>query len=69
MGVEVPFGEVGPVPLFLGFVEVGVEIDDELLQEIFAELAGFHLLSGVSSLELPVFLLAEISPYLGRHVD
>jgi len=69
VGERVPFGEVGPVSLFLGFVEVGVELDDELLEEVFAELAGLHLFGGVSSFELPVFLLPEIPPDLSRHVD
>ena len=66
---RVPFSEVGPVSFGLGLVEVGVEVDDELAEELFAELAGLDLFRGVAPFELKVLLLADVPAYLSRHVD
>ena len=64
-----PFGEVGPISFFLCFIEVGVEVDDELLKELFAQIAGLQFFGCVSSFEFPILFLSDISPNLGRHVD
>jgi hypothetical protein len=32
--MEIPFANVGPVPFLLGFVEISIEVDDELLDKI-----------------------------------
>lgn len=40
MRERLPFGEIGPVALLLGSVEVSVEVDDVSLQKLFSEFAG-----------------------------
>lgn len=48
---------------------MGVEVDDELSEELFAELAGLDLFWSVASFELKVLLFADVPAYLSRHVD
>ncbi len=65
MRTDIPFGEVSPVAFFLRLVEMRVEIDNVLVQETFAKLAGLEFLLIVTTLELPVLLLADIPSDLG----
>lgn len=57
-----PLADVGPVALGLCFVDEGVEADYELLEEAFAELAGFEFLLGPAAACLPVLFGAHVSP-------
>lgn len=61
-GVGLPLADVGPVALGLCFVDEGVEADYELLEEAFAELAGFEFLLGPAAACLPVLFGAHVSP-------
>ena len=65
MGKLVPLGEVSPVTLLLGSVEVRIEVDDVSLQKLLSEFAGLKFFSGVTPLEFEVFLLSDISSDLG----
>jgi hypothetical protein len=62
---DVPFGEVSPVAFLLRLIEMGVEIDDVLGEEAFAKFTGLKFLSCVTTLELPVLLLANVPSDLG----
>jgi len=48
---------------------MGVEVDDELSEELFAKLTGFNFFRSVASFELKILLLADVPAYLSRHVD
>ena len=67
--MSIPFGEIGPVSFWLGFVELSIEVDDELSEKLLAKLTGLQLFMSVASFELKVFLLADVPAYLSRHVD
>jgi hypothetical protein len=57
----VPLGEVGPIALLLGSVEVSVEVDDVSLQKLLSEFAGLKFLGSVTPLEFEVLLLSDVS--------
>jgi hypothetical protein len=63
--VEVPFADVGPVSFLLGFVEVGIEVNDEFLDEGLSQLTGFEFRADPSSLEFKIFLFLDISSDCG----
>ena len=63
----VPFADVGPVSLFLSFVEIDVEIDDELLDEGLSLQTGLEFRAFPSSLEFEVLFFLNISSDRGGH--
>jgi hypothetical protein len=64
---RLPLGDVGPIALLLCLIEIRIEIDDVLLEETFAKRTCSKFLGSVSSLELPILLLADVSSDLGWH--
>lgn len=65
--MKIPFADVRPVPFFLGFVEIGVEIDDKLFDKALPEKTGLEFRPFPSSLEFEVLFFLDISSNSGRH--
>ena len=59
--MRLPFGDVGPVPLLLGFVEVGIEAHNELSQETLSQVAGCLLFFIEPPLKFEVLSLCDVS--------
>lgn len=59
--MNVPFTDVSPIPLLLGFVEVYVKVNDELLNEALPQKTGLQLGTNPSPLELKVLFLSDVS--------
>lgn len=59
--MSVPFGDIGPIPFLLGFIEVGIKVDDKSTDKAESEIAGFELVFGEASTEVLIFPFADVS--------
>lgn len=57
----IPFANIGPVPFFLRFVEIGIEVNDIGLEEAFPQFTGLEFFRSVATLEFEILLLANVS--------
>lgn len=64
-----PFSDIGPIPLFLGFVEISIKVNNKFANEWLSELTSFELFFIQPPIEFKVFLLSDIPSDLSRHIN
>lgn len=65
----VPFCDVCPISLLLGFIEVGIEINNEFGKEVLSKSTNFKFFLVLATIKFEVFSLTDIPSDLSWHLS